>query len=1483
MHIVAGADKFQILDYMTDAVCQLRQKKQFKPIFVIVPENRKLLLEQNLLSKAGGQLFFTEVLSIKRLAYRLFKETLACQMKAVSNELASLLVYIHVQTIKSEQASQEEANYAALSSFFHKPEYMQKLLTTEADLRRFQLNLTDIITALAKFKTAKADKLRKKLTALQDLSTAYQTALETENLTDSVGIVAALINLLKQYRQFKEKQGDSFEATLKRLSFLDNSAFYFYGFAEDNFITRQEWTLLEELSKLGVDLCLSVSLPNIAANYPKIATLRAEFEFVQANYSYYYQPNLRNLGSDKCLDFFQHLPIKAANVYQAGIRACLELLSLPALGKLECTYLIPNYDLNQAAIEAKLCDLQVPQATSEAVQKTALEATFQTSKKATCELNNGTKLAPEQAKLAKWPAPLNRQLNLKQTSDKLSIYRAILRELELNCTGPNAKNKFSDCAILFSNYAEDSAEFLSVAADFNLPIYLAEEQAQSSILSSYLDKLWQILKYGLNRETVLAFLHSPLWKNKHYDLANYENYLLSHDLNYRRLLGPFRKLTDFLAIDLAKNSLDCLMEVEAGKISEEILWPLSKLQKNLQKAKTRGERLKAILRYLQDSTLAERIYLLSQDLTNSENALLRQAGETLQAAFQKFIKHYGELLKYSYDLQHESLIDFLNSLELDFKTMEFNLLPSFGLQIWVSGAEKAAYMRFKVIYLINFAQVNDLVNQMQSGVFSLEDLELLASYEAELGKTRNALAFNNAISAFDTSSASQRQLLCFLYANLILPAEVTICQFTNEANTWPMQLASLPGVEVQNVANESLNEAKDSLNEAEASLTHKQTTTKALLSSDYLQANSELIKQLAKLDLQAKQAVKQSKTWQTLWHNYLSAYELCAVSEQMYPKRKFRLAILEFLNFAKQTCQALQEVSVPENQVTPEPTPETTTDVMPETKENATTEALTEAMTDASNNIETEWQLGSEINLLRMKQSEKQLDFALLKRLLANRYTFSINQLETYRQNPFVFFCRYLLGLQEANSISKSARNYGILLHAFAELAVKTFYLTSYKLSEQAIDIDHLNELAQTLDISALQAYLQTSLKEPFTATLPLSKTNDMTAKIAKIYQALTAPYLYDYQPSISLLEFMKQTESERVEQASLNNLAASLETLKAKQATKRMFVQQIWQNLEKTRGEKLDLNSLVYQEVLYPQLIDQALYSLKNILGQTRQDAEYTLPTYLEKRFELPLADSNLIASLSADLAQTANSDKATILDKMEISDKVAICKAAQLLGKIDRVDTAFDSNFQATDFAVIDYKTGSTKFDYERLLAGFDLQMPLYTALVNNKLKVSQASYLYLKNLYVNKSKSGLASKALDLGPNFFALSRNAHELIAKLEVCKEDKASDKFKLTSSDFVRNSQLLNDLADYSLHLSQASLVDILAAKFPYLPILGADGTGNLPFQCLAKYDLASGAYRYMASERANSKGKKNSALTKLEAALQAWQSRLNQEANLDE
>ena len=151
MHIVAGADKFQILDYMTDAVCQLRQKKQFKTIFVIVPENRKLLLEQNLLSKAGGQLFFTEVLSIKRLAYRLFKETLACQMKAVSNELASLLVYIHVQTIKSEQASQEEANYAALSSFFHKPEYMQKLLTTEADLRRFQLNLTDIITALAKF------------------------------------------------------------------------------------------------------------------------------------------------------------------------------------------------------------------------------------------------------------------------------------------------------------------------------------------------------------------------------------------------------------------------------------------------------------------------------------------------------------------------------------------------------------------------------------------------------------------------------------------------------------------------------------------------------------------------------------------------------------------------------------------------------------------------------------------------------------------------------------------------------------------------------------------------------------------------------------------------------------------------------------------------------------------------------------------------------------------------------------------------------------------------------------------------------------------------------------------------------------------------------------------------------------------------------------------------------------------------------------
>lgn len=1426
MQLIAGADKYQNLDYLVADICRLRQTDRRKRIFVIVPENRNMLVEKALLDQqTGGQLFFTEVLSLKRLVYRLFSETFAFKKEAVSKELASLLIYKHVKKVQAESATEQQQAYLALSNYFYKPEYMQKLLNTEADIRRFQLDIPHLLVELANLKTAKANKLQQKLQALQDLSTAYQTSLEEAELTDSVGIAQALVKLLSDY-QVTIRRGTVDNSVFKRMQFVTESSFYFYGYAEDNFITQQEWAVLEKLAELGADIHLTLRLPNLLAEYTNKESLTNLLTLkTQGNINFFSHANIRELASDVWLSFFNALSKQAGQLYQAGIAALLTTIRRKKLGPLALSYLVPQYACNQLGVEAKLC--QLTEAKQDKVKDTKIakikEGQDLDSTDARQVNEHSLDICDSNVDISLPAMHTQRPIKIHLNNDKIELFRCLLRQVQADCCGEQARFNFADCAILFAKYEEDSSDFLSVANEFALPLYLAEEQQQSPILSSYLHNLWQILHYGLNRESVLAFLRSALWQTSlsSSDIDSYENYIVSKDLNYNNLLGPFRVQSDFSLVELQKDSVNCLAEAKAGEISKEVLWPLANLQKQLRHTQDRHERLLALLNYLAESKLEKRVEQLTLELEQKETPLHRQAALTLQTAFAKFIKHYHELLEYSSDIQQEEIADFLNSLDLDFAAIENKLWPSQGGQIYVGACDKALYMRFRQVYLINCEQMTNLVTPSQEGVLSLADLDLLANFEQlttedDVAESAKSMEIKQATVALNMGLAEQRKLLNLFYDILVLPnCELNVWQVGNSFSPLQKQLLTLQGTSILKFDQSSAEQ-------------------KVL---DYLASNGAIIQKLQTIfaniceNKVSQEPKDENILWQQLRENYLAAYDLSKKTSQAYPKRRYRLALLHLLAMAQADLNKLKQVKI--------------------------SLATDDNLELANINLQNKWELTEELLANQRALEPCRIDFNLLKRLLAGQYNFSINQLEAYRQNPFVYFCRYLLGLKEASTQSKDLRNYGILLHSFAELAVRAFYLTAYKICTNVDVALALNSETASANISLLKPILQTA---DFINMAYLPKlTSEQQSRFVPIYKNLVAPFTKDYDLAISLLSFLQNREKSDLSLSEQNNLAQTLQALKLEQAAKQKFVMNVLQAVEQRTN--LDFSNLLYEQVIYPQLISQASYSLKHILG-AYNDKLFNVPSNLEQRFELSLFEDSSAKALFSQ------------------QEKLEIAKQIRLLGKIDRIDNLYTADNVVDSQALIDYKSGEKSFDYERLLAGIDLQMPLYTALVSNKLPVSEAIYLRLKNLYANNSGELLYKQVAGIAPNYFLSQPELSNLWGQLKLPNENKAVDKFALDKKDDKQNRALLASLANYSLHLSQTSLVNILAGQFTYQPLLSQDGLGSLPYSALAKYDVKKQAYNYLASEASELSGqaKGKFLIEQLKNALVLWQSDLDRE-----
>lgn len=1347
MQIIAGADKFQILDRLVDKIQERRLQGDKSKVIVIVPDNRKLSVEQALLQVDQGALLFTEVLSIKRFASLLFKEVLSRKQQEVSPELAALLIYNYVQDLSERNDLDADENFRCLSIYFNKPEFREKLLETEKSVKRLRLDLSDLSSKLADYTAPQAQKLRRKLQALQELSEAYRLSLAEAELTDTVGEIDELINLL---RDFAFAAGNSDKWTQRHLQFLRRTHIYFYGMAEDTLITPQEWQLINCLQHVAASLTLTLKLPDLTADYQGKEKLAAdlavslssgESSAENSDWKSLRVENLRCCSINTWLEFAAKLPYRAAKIYEAGFRALFDLYQQD-FTSVSLEYLLPAYTAAKKRVEAWICQLEA-------------NAPLQ-------DLRDDSVV-------------------LRRVSEKKTAFCHILREIKQICTSGGASAcQWQDCAVILADYVNDLPDLLMAANEINVPLYLGEGEQQSCILSAYLHNLWKLLNYGLNRTYVLAFLRSPLLPFSENEIATYENYLIRNNLNYHDLLQFAAPKAEAENENDDENEADLLLQADlqlAGKIAHDILLPLAELQKQLRSAENRPRRLHLLLQYFIDCKLEDTCRALYLQSLQEPGAFVQEAARTLVGAFNKFARHLHDLLTYSRDLEQETLSDFLRSLELDFQALENEILPNPAFQVWVSGLEKAQGTRFKQIYLVNFTATS-LMNSsgFAGGVFSRNDLTLLLN-----------LAEKNCTVALDSDAGVYRCFVSWLYDALLLAgSKVVICT----------------AGKVEGALTETLS---NYLSPAESIGSLTSTKLQVLPNKpeicDYLRHARSLINLIIAQKMTAAERQRLQKLIQA---DFAAAYCLLCHEPNGAAGALYQTSVLSVVSRAYEVLPLLERAA-----------------------------QLQSNLQTAVTATNTTYNITGNLRLISSVADFQTLDGDLITRLLKRKKTLSINELECYAANPFVFFCRYLLALQEKAGANTYQKNFGILLHAFAEEAINRIYAQATALAAEEKQLEQLTEMTGDRELwQFLQADKVLEPENPANLQLHRSFAPQLDA-VYTAYQALVAAYSKDYSREISILRYNSSRFSQLADSAVLEKHLADLQ---AAGAIKAEIVNEILQTAESKIRNIAGLSTPLYRETVRPQLLKIANFGLSTILRGAMYlfspDIKAVFPATLESRFMLPLKEAQ---------------------------------RQVNLLGKIDRIDYCDPlQNRTEPGILLLDYKSGRKKFEAAKLLAGLDLQMPLYANLIRYNLdgnlssegntRMIKSAYMYLQNLYKRNNGSNLS----------LAWEKSPEDL--QTEFTGEEKNDLGSKLTLTEAEERA-----LEDYSYNLCLAEWQDICAGKFPYEPVLAADNTCQVPYQGLAKFSPESGQRRLLLNRMtpmpATVKDKEA-----LEYALKLWQ-----------
>lgn len=248
MKLIYGQHKQALLDHCLEQIARHTRHWPDRRAFLIVPETAKADTERRYLEKfdASG-LMMAEVLSFRRLAYRLFSEAGGLAVDYVSPAGKTMLLQSLIR--------QHRNDLKRFAGFAGRPGYAAQIESVLGDFQRYNLSNTDLMT----LSDETSDPiLRDKLHDFSILSGLYHNTLQKRNLTDPACDLDRLADLLQQNED--------------RLRFLHQTEVWVHGFGETRDLTTQEYTILDRLSKCVEGLTVTVCADMVPADWNLVET-----------------------------------------------------------------------------------------------------------------------------------------------------------------------------------------------------------------------------------------------------------------------------------------------------------------------------------------------------------------------------------------------------------------------------------------------------------------------------------------------------------------------------------------------------------------------------------------------------------------------------------------------------------------------------------------------------------------------------------------------------------------------------------------------------------------------------------------------------------------------------------------------------------------------------------------------------------------------------------------------------------------------------------------------------------------------------------------------------------------------------------------------------------------------------------------------------------------------------------------------------------
>ncbi len=236
--IISGRSGSGKTKYLVDCIKRSSEEDKYKRIFVITPEQFTHSFEKLLLSKLGGGMMFTEVLSFSRLSHRIAGE-LGGNGSIIMDEAGRAMLVRHLIDENASELKFFKSN--ALSTG-----YIDEIKSFISELMQYNISPSDLDEVLEHY--LKDDALRRSLfLRLSDIKLIYEKSLEymkEKDLTTTDGIISLAAGLLCDAKS----------------SFLDGADIYLDGFTG---FEPLQYKLLEELVKRCDNIYVTITIDNV--------------------------------------------------------------------------------------------------------------------------------------------------------------------------------------------------------------------------------------------------------------------------------------------------------------------------------------------------------------------------------------------------------------------------------------------------------------------------------------------------------------------------------------------------------------------------------------------------------------------------------------------------------------------------------------------------------------------------------------------------------------------------------------------------------------------------------------------------------------------------------------------------------------------------------------------------------------------------------------------------------------------------------------------------------------------------------------------------------------------------------------------------------------------------------------------------------------------------------------------------------------------